>query len=276
MKTFWASILFLAFITSCSLLEDTQEVGPDIAEGLKEALRVGTDTATKKLAVADGYLKDQAVKILLPDELEEQITKFKAIEVDVFGLATMSGSAIWSQGIPLLDIPSMSDLEDQMITGINRAAESAASEAGPIFFNAITDITIADANDILFGADDAATVYLRNNTYESLFQTFEPKINSAITNVKVGEKSVEEIYANFVTTYNGVLSKQIPTGFLASESLADLAGLDILENPDISEFATGKGLDGLFIKIEDEEANIRKDPFARVTDLLKEVFGQLD
>ena len=77
-KLLFISLVFVS-ISSCELLEDATEntQNIDIAEGLKEALRVGTDTATSKLAVVDGYLKDQAVKILLPDELEKQIQDFK-------------------------------------------------------------------------------------------------------------------------------------------------------------------------------------------------------
>ncbi len=262
---------------SCDLLDDTnKDSEPDIAAGLKEALRVGTDTATSRLAGVDGYLKDQAVKILLPDELEQQIEDFKAIEIEVFGLGVLSGEDIYTTGVPLLGINSLADIEDQLITGINRAAESAANEAGPIFFDAITGITIADANAILFGPDDAATTYLKDNTFDALFDTYEPKIDAAINGVQIGDKSVEEVYSSFVNTYNGILSTDIPTGLLQSSSFASIAGLEVLEEPDLSAFATGKGLDGLFLKIEEEEGNIRKDPFARVTDLLEDVFSLLD
>ncbi len=278
MKKTTAFFLIALSFYSCGILEDNgvDDPGPDIAQGLKEALRVGTDTATKKLAITDGYLKDQAVKILLPDEMEEAINNFKSIEIDVFGVSSFSGEEIYSTGIPLLGISSLADIEDELIMGINRAAESAASEAGPIFFDAITGITIADANSILFGEDDAATVYLKDNTFDALFDTYEPKINTAIANVKVGETSVEDLYASFVTNYNDILSKEIPTGLLSTQSFADLAGLEALDQPDLSAFATEKGLDGLFLKIEEEEANIRENPFARVTDILEEVFGLLD
>ena len=115
---------------SCDLLESDSGGGdPDIAEGLKAALRVGTDTAVSRLAAVDGYLKDEAVKILLPDEMEAQIANFKAINVNVFGLASFTGEEIYNAGIPALGIVGLAGLEDQLITGINRAAESAATEA---------------------------------------------------------------------------------------------------------------------------------------------------
>lgn len=268
--------LALLLFASCELLEGIEpDNEPDIAGGLREALKIGTDTATARLAAVDGYLKDEAVKILLPDELEEQITNFKAIEIDVFGIATFTGQQIYESGIPGFT-NSLQSIEDELIEGVNRAAESAATEAGPIFFNAITDITITDANNILFGANDAATVYLKDNTYESLFSTYEPKINQAISKVSVGEKTVEEAYANFVNSYNNVLNTQLPTGLFSRASIAELANLNIIEAADLSSFATNKGLDGLFLKIEEEEGHIRENPLNRVTDILKEVFGLLD
>lgn len=279
MKKYILFILMTGVAFSCDLLDDLEDdngTGPDIVAGLKEALRVGTDTATKKLAVVDGYLKDQAVKILLPDELETQIANFKAINIEIFGLGTFTGEDIYNTGIPELGINSLASLEDDLISGINRAAESAASEAGPIFFNAITAMTIQDANNILFGPDDAATTYLIDNTYTSLFNTYEPKINNAISAVRVGNGSVEELYASFVEEYNSILSQTIPVSLLETNTLAEIAGLELLSEPDLSQFATERGLDGLFLKIEEEEANIRKDPLARVTDLLEEVFGLLD
>lgn len=278
MKRIFALLVFIPLLHSCDLLDEAadQLQQPNIAEGLKEALRVGTDTAVSKLAITDGYLKDEAVKILLPDELEEQIANFKATSVDVFGVGTLSGEDIYNAGIPELGINSLASLEEEMIVGINRAAENAASEAAPIFVDAILGITIADAENILYGPDDAATVYLKDNTFQQLFSTYEPKIDQAINRVKVGNKSVEEVYADFVNEYNSILNKQIPTSLTSFSSLGELLNVETISDPDISGFATEKGLDGLFLKIQEEEANIRENPLARVTDLLEEVFGLLD
>lgn len=275
--TFLITLSLASFIISCELLEglETTNSEPDIAAGLREALKVGTDTATSRLAALDGYLKDEAVKILLPDELEQRIAAFKAIEINVFGIANFTGEQIYNTGIPGFTT-GLKSIEDELILGINRAAESAASEAGPIFFNAITDITIDDAKGILFGEDDAATVYLRDNTFEALVTTYEPKIDQAINNVKVGNKSVEQLYNDFVTSYNNILATEVPTGLFSSTNIANLANLSSIDQTDLSTFATTKGLDGLFLKIKNEEANIRENPFNRVTDILKEVFGLLD
>jgi len=280
MTTFKLSIFILStslifLLSSCELLEGTTESGPNIAEGLKEALRVGTDSATARLALADGYLKDEAVKILLPDELATQIAAFKAIEVSIAGL-TYTGEDIYTSGIPLFGINSLQSVEDDLILGINRAAESAAKEAAPIFFNSIINITITDANNILFGANDAATIYLKDNTFDALFTTYEPKIEQAISNVKVGNNSVEDLYSNFINSYNNILNKEINIPFLLNTSLLQLTNLSAIQESDLSSFATTKGLDGLFLKIEKEEANIRENPLNRVTEILKDVFGLLD
>jgi hypothetical protein len=272
-------ILSLLFLTSCDFLNDAleeQENTINIAEGLKEALRVGTDTATSKLAVADGYLRDQAVKILLPDELESQIAALKAIEINTFLIGTITGEQIYNQGIPLLGINSLADKEQELILGLNRAAEEAAKEAGPIFFDAIRGITISDAENILYGSDTAATAYLVDNTYQSLFDTFEPKVNNAVNSVTIGNRTVEELYGNFVSEYNNILNTSIQISLLENPTLGSIAGIQTIEESDISAYATGRGLDGLFLKVQDEEANIRNNVNARVTSILKEVFGLLD
>lgn len=272
-------IISIILLTSCDFLNDTleeQEGNIDIAEGLKEALRVGTDTATSKLAVVDGYLRDEAVKILLPDELEAQINALKAVEIDVFGLGTITGDQIYTTGVPFLGINSLADKEEELIMGINRAAEEAAKEAGPIFFDAIRGITITDAENILYGSDTAATAYLIDNTYQSLFDTFEPRVNDAVNSVTIGDRTVEELYGNFVSEYNDILNTSVPISFLETQTLGSISGINTVDEADISTYATGRGLDGLFLKVQDEEANIRNNVNARVTSILEEVFGLLD
>ncbi len=255
---------------------EKQENPINIAEGLKEALRVGTDTATSKLAVLDGYLKDEAVKILLPDELEEQIASLKAVEINVFGLGTITGDQIYNTGVPFLGINSLAESEQELILGINRAAEEAAKEAGPIFFDVIRGITITDAENILYGSDTAATAYLIDNTYQSLYSTFEPRVNNAVNTVTIGNRTVEQLYGNFVGEYNDILNTSIPISFLETRTLGSVAGINTINEADISAFATTKGLDGLFLKVQEEEANIRNNVNARVNSILQEVFGLLD
>lgn len=273
-----ALLLLFVFVTfsSCELFEGDGDSGPDIVAGLKEALSVGAQFASDELSAADGYLGNELYKILLPEEVQTNIDAFKALEIDVL-IGTITGEQLYATGNEALGIKSLQSIEDELIIGINRAAESAASEAFPIFADAITGITFDDANNILFGGvDNAATIFLKDNTFESLFNTYEPRIQNAIDIVQINNVTVEQLYANFITDYNDVLSTSIPTGLFTSQSLAELANLQLMENVDLSEFATGKGLDGLFLRVEQEEENIRNNAAARISEILREVFGQLD
>ena len=159
-------LILLVFVTfsSCELFEGDGESGPDIVAGLKEALNVGAQFASDELSAQDGYFGNALYKILLPDEVQSSIDAFKALEVNVL-IGTLTGEQLYATGSEALGIKSLQSIEDELILGINRAAESAASEAFPIFADAITGITFDDANNILFGGvDNAATTFLKDNT----------------------------------------------------------------------------------------------------------------
>ncbi|MEM7108886.1 MAG: DUF4197 domain-containing protein [Bacteroidota bacterium] len=141
---------------------------------------------------------------------------------------------------------------DKFIMTLNRGAEQAAKEAKPIFVAAIKSMTIEDAWAILKGEDDAATRYLRRTTTDQLKLKFEPVVESALK-----KTSATKYYADIIGTYN-----KIP--FIEKV------------NPDLNEYATDKAIEGLFTLIAKEEKNIREDPVARTTDLLKKVFGSQD
>lgn len=136
-------------------------------------------------------------------------------------------------------------------TSLNRAAEEAAKNAAKIFLDGISQMSISDGFAILKGADTAATNYLRKTTYTPLYNKFLPVVKDAITKVKV-----TSYWNPLVTTYNKIpgVKKQ---------------------NPNLDDYVTKKGINGLFILVADEEAKIRKDPVARVTDILKKVFGSI-
>lgn len=138
---------------------------------------------------------------------------------------------------------------DDFILTINRAAEEAAKDAAPIFVNAITSMTIADGMSILRGSDTAATGYLRNKTSTELYNRFKPVIQSAIQKV-----DVTRYWNPLATTYN-----RLP--------MVDPV------NPNLEDYITQRALQGLFTLVSQEETKIRRDPAARVTDLLKKVFG---
>eukprot|EP01041_Mallomonas_annulata_P024741 gene24741-45594_t len=140
-------------------------------------------------------------------------------------------------------------LVDDAIESMNRAAEDAANGAKSLFVDAIKNMTLQDAMGILKGKDDAATTYLSKSTRAQLFEKFKPVIKASLDNV-----GATKHWTDLITAYNKIpLVQKI--------------------NPDLVEYATNKAIDGLFIQIAKEELEIRKNPGARATDLLKKVFG---
>jgi hypothetical protein len=208
-----------------------------IAEGLKEALRVGADTAVAKLNIENGFFEDQLVKIFLPEEAQPAYNVISSV-------------------------PILSDMIDKTILTINRAAEDAAIEAKPIFVDAITGITITDAINILNGEDTAATGYLRGATYQQLYDAFKPKIATSLNKDIVLGISAEDSYSTLINTYNN----------------ASLGGFlfDKIEDNTLADHTTARALKGVFMKVGDEETNIRTDVSHRVNDVLKTVFAEQD
>lgn len=141
---------------------------------------------------------------------------------------------------------------DEFVTRMNRGAEDAAAEAKPIFVNAITSMTLTDGRDILFGANNAATQYFRGKTWSGLFNAFGPKIKTSLDKFEA-----TKYWSDITTTYN------------------KLPGVQRVET-DLVKYATDKALDGLFIKLAEEEAQIRTDINARVSPILVKVFGYAD
>ncbi len=198
----------------------------DVSNGLKEALQFGVNNSVDFLSAEDGYYAS-VYKILLPDEATKVLDK-------------------------LAIIPGFKNLEEEMVKKINRAAEDAATKAGPIFFDAIKSITFDDALNILMGADNAATQYLDNRTYNSLYSEFKPVLNNSLN--KVGAL---DLWTNAITKYNSLpLVKDI--------------------NPDLADHINTKALVGLFDLIEKKESGIRNDISQRTTNLLQKVFAKQD
>jgi len=209
----------------------------DIAKGLKEALRVGTDTAVNQLSKVNGYYQDELVKILLPDEADvivENINK----------------------------IPGGDQLVHKVIKSINRAAEDASKKAAPVFKQSITSMSISDALSILNGPDTAATHYLRKTTYQQLYNLYKPKIKTSIHKDLVGSVSTAEAWNELTSAWNK----------FANSMVGQVGGYEPV-NIQLEDYLTQKALNGLFIKIAEEEKQIRKDPVARVNDILKRIFG---
>jgi len=244
-QLFWAVALLLSLSSCAELTQVAQQYATqqaplseaDVANGLKQALKVGTDTAVMHLASKDGYFGNQLYKILLPPEADV-IVKNAA------------------------KIPGGSKLVNDVILSINRSAEDAAKEAAPIFSNAIQQMTIADAWTILRGSDNAATEYLRKNTYTQLVNLYSPKIKGSLDKPLIAGISATTSWNTLTTKWNT----------LAGTTAGKVAGFNTV-NVDLNNYLTKKALDGLFLQIAAEEKSIRQDPVARVTDLLKRVFA---
>lgn len=145
----------------------------DIAAGLKEALNKGVTVQVSKLTATDGFYKNEAVKILMPEELAKVDKTLRRM--------------------------GMSKLADQGILAMNRAAENAVKEATPIFVSAIKNITITDAKGILLGKENAATLYLQTSTEKPLYDKFNPVVQQSI-----GKVGADVIWANIIKQYNTI------------------------------------------------------------------------
>lgn len=151
-----------------------------------------------------------------------------------------------------LEKTGFSNLIRDFERSLNRAAEEATNRAFPIFKNAITGMTITDAVGILRDADNAATMYLKSKTEDPLRSEFSPVVKTAIQRVEV-----TKYWSPIMSAYN-------KTTVLTGKSQV---------NPNLDQYITQKALDGLFYLIAQEEGKIRKDPAARVTEILRRVFG---
>jgi len=196
------------------------------AAGIKEALAVGTENAVKSLSKTDGYFANQAVKILMPKDIQR-----------VADAAKMAG---------------FQKQVDDFVLSMNRAAEAAAPQAAKFFGDAIRAMTVDDVRGILAGGDHAATDFFRRTTGEKLHGAFKPVVS----------KKVDEVGAT--KAYKDLMGKAGGMGSL-------LGGGKSL---DLDDYVTNKALDGLFATVAAEEKNIRTNPAARTTDLLKSVFGK--
>ncbi len=225
------------------ILENIGLTDAEIVAGLKQALSIGTDTAVNIVSAVDGYYKDELIKILLPPEAD--------IIVD-------------NLDNPVLQGLGFDQMIEDVIFKINRAAEDAATGAAPIFWDAITNMTISDGFDILHGEDTAATHFLRENTYSGLQQLFLPVLQESLEKDIVAGVSAQETWSTLTDNYNVV----------ANSLIGQLAGLTPV-NTDLSNWVTRKALDGLFVKVADEEIAIRNDFGHRVTELLRRVFGSI-
>jgi hypothetical protein len=211
-------------LQSTGVLGDAALDEKTIVAGLQDALRVGIDRTVRSTSKTNGYFGDPRIRIPLPGQLETIADKLRSV-----GLAAQ-----------------LDDLELTM----NRAAESAAAGATPVFVDAITSMSFSDARSILHGGERAATDYFEASTRSELAQRFAPIVDASMQKVGVFQ------------LYDQVAKRIVQLPFVDPEQL------------DLRAFVNDRALDGLFSVLAREEARIREDPGARTTDLLRRVFGR--
>ena len=280
MKKAFLYILLAFSLTSCEKTVDDL-ITDNTVDGLKEALRVGTTIAAQQLGVEDGYLMDETVKILLPDDAQKT---FQAVQT----IKPILSNPLVSVALNALDISGLdADFKDVMETAFNRAAEDAAPKSVEIFVNAINGMTINDGKDILFSSNNqAATDYLEDKTSDDLTQAFSPVIDTSLNKVTAAGYSATEIWATYAEKKNQLASSiqkvQYGIKLAKDHNLITAEQADLINSvgtptqTSLGAYVTGEALDGLFKKIAGEEYKIRTDAKARINDLLKDVFGRLD
>ena len=195
----------------------------EIIQGLKEALRIGTNNAVTLVSRLNGYYQNPTIRIPLPDSVRKTEDLLRSAGF---------GSTV-----------------DEFELSMNRAAETAAPAAKSLFWDAVRKITISDARRILKGPDDAATLYFKRKTEARLLAAFKPVVHQSMQEVGV-TRTYQQLYDRY---------RRLP--FLGDWDL------------DLDQYVTSRAIDGLFTMLAKEEARIRQDPAARVTELLRKVFG---
>jgi hypothetical protein len=219
------TIIALLVATQAHALGLADLSNQDAAAGLKQALIKGSQAAVAALGKQDGFLKNERVKIPLPESLHK-----------VEGLMRGLG---------------MGKYADELITTMNRAAESAVVEAKPLLVNAVKNMSVQDARAILGGGQDAATQYFRRTTSAPLADKFLPIVAKATQKAKLADK------------YNAFAGK------------AARFGLVDAKDADLNSYVTRKTLDGLYLIIADEERKIRQNPAGAASGIISKVFGAI-
>jgi hypothetical protein len=195
----------------------------DAAGGVRAALERGAAAAVDMLGRSDGFLGNPQVRIPLPRFLNDAAKLLKA---------TGQGKKV-----------------DDLVTAMNRAAESAVPQARPLLVNAIRNLSVEDALKIVRGSDTAVTEFFSGKTRTPLGEKFLPVVTKATEKVQLAER------------YNAVASKAAGLGLVKGE------------DANVQQYVTTRALDGLFLMIGEEEKKIRANPLQSGSAILKKVFG---
>ena len=217
-----AAVMTLALPAAAGLEDLTSR---EAVSGLKAALEKGSQAAIAALGRSDGFFGNPQVKIPLPASLERAERLLRRV--------------------------GMGGYADELILGMNRAAESAVPEARALLLDSIRRMSVQDAKGILTGGETAATEYFRRTTRERLHARFLPIVEKATARVKLAQ------------TYEQYADQAAAVGLLKKE------------DADLDAYVTAKALDGLYFMIAEEEKKIRKDPVAAGSAILRKVFGAI-
>jgi len=225
-------LLTFLFVSACAQVGDItrQLTGAElplteqeVTNGLLNALEVGALRAATNASALDGFFGNELLFIVFPPEASRAANTLRDI--------------------------GMGNLVDDFVRTLNRSAEEASKQAAPIFTNAIRQMTIQDAFEILNGPQNAATEYLRRTTSVQLAEVFSPVISQALNSTEA-----TRYWGDITRRYN-----QVP---FVRPVQTDLVG-----------YTTERTLNGLFTLLAQEEQAIRQDPAKRTTDILRRVFG---
>lgn len=195
----------------------------EISDGLREALKVGSQRVVDQVGQTDGYNGDTNIHLPLPDSLKKVQSA--------------------------LELAGMSSMLDDLELRLNRAAEAAAPKAKALFLDAISEMSLEDAEKIYNGPDDAATRYFQGKMSGPLAKEMEPVVNQSLSDVGA------------IQSYDQVMGEYRNIPFVPDAKA------------DLTDYVVDKGMDGIFYYLAQEEAAIRKDPLKRSTALLQKVFG---
>jgi hypothetical protein len=219
-------LALLLLLSPLSAFAGIEAVAPkDSVAGLKAALNQGATRAVAQLGVTDGFLKNAKVKIPLPPALKKADKALRMVG--------LGGQA------------------DELVVAMNRAAEVAVPEAKVLLVDAVKQMSLDDARQILTGGDDAATQYFRRVSYDKLQQRFLPIVKEKTDGTQLAKQ------------YNELAAQAAPFGLVEAKDAT------------VESYVTRRALDGLFFMIAEEERAIRRDPLGQSSKILRSVFGVL-
>jgi hypothetical protein len=271
----------ISLFTSCNINDilegdaTRQGSGYTVAQGLKTALENGIVHGVDRVSVDNGYLSNELIKIVLPEDVSNAFATADRIQASIDSYTFGFGTDLLTSAL-IGEVVELKGMKNSLINGFNSAAEKAAPASLDIFKTAILDISFDDADNILFSDDSiAATSYLKGKTFGGLTSLFSPMVDSTLELVNAAST-----WKSFSTSYNSLLSSY---NSFNQNSLIQLTSYKSVQvdslTTDLGTYVTGKALTGLFHVVGEEEQKIRVDPFSYVTDIggdiLEEIFGKL-